>query len=110
MKRSQTLLYAAVALGGVVMITERSINLFNSSSLETTLYGFAMLGWSLWVTSHIGYYWLFMRQYRATATEPRPTLALFEAWLNPSQQRVLIIFQASSVGFGVLWLLTKWLL
>lgn len=110
MKRSHTLLYAVVALGGVGMITERSINLFNSSSLETTLFGVAMLGWSLWVTSHIGYYWLFMRQYRATATEPRPSLALFNAWLNPSQQRVLTILQAISVGFGGLWLLTKWFL
>jgi hypothetical protein len=110
MKRSHTLMYAAVALGGVGMVIERSIKLFNSSSLETTLFGVAMLAWSLWVTSHIGYYWLFMRQYRTTATEPRPTLALFEAWLNPTQQRVLTIFQASSVGFGVLWLLAKWLL
>ena len=110
MKRSHTFMYAAVALGGVGMITERSIKLFNSSSIETMLYGLTILAWSLWVTSHIGYYWLFMRQYVATATEPRPTLTLFEAWLNPTQQRILSIFQASSVEFGVLWLLAKWLL
>ncbi|MCA0352499.1 MAG: hypothetical protein LCH85_10945 [Chloroflexi bacterium] len=110
MKRSQTLMYAAVALGGAGMVIERSINLFNSSSLEVALFGVAMLGWSLWVTSHIGYYWLFMRQYRATETEPRPTLERFNSWLNPTQQRVLIILQASSVGFGMLWLLSKWLL
>lgn len=110
MKHSQTLMYASVMLAGVGISFERLVNLFNSSSLETTLFGVATLGWSLWVTSHIGYYWLFMRQYRATETEPRPTLERFNSWLNPTQQRVLIILQASSVGFGMLWLLSKWLL
>lgn len=110
MKPSQTLMYAAVALGGVGMVIERSINLLNSSSIETTLYGLAIFGWSLWVTVHIGYYWLFMRQFMTTTTEPHPTLALFKAWLNPTQKQVLTVLQASSAGFGVLWLLAKWLL
>ncbi|GAA5529377.1 hypothetical protein [Herpetosiphon gulosus] len=110
MKRSHTLMYASVMLAGVGMSFERLLNLFNSRSLETTLFGVAMLAWSLWVTSHIGYYWLFMRQFMTTTTKPRPTLALFNAWLNPTQQRVLTVLQASSVGFGGLWLLAKWLL
>ncbi|MFD3162603.1 hypothetical protein [Herpetosiphon sp. NSE202] len=110
MKRKYNLLYAVVGLGGVGMSLDQASSLVNSTSLEATFKAFVTIAWGLWVASHVGYYWLFMRQYgyENAAPNQQPTLGQFNAWLSPSQQRVLTGLQVSLVGSGGLWLLSKW--
>ncbi len=109
MKPKYSLLYAVVGLGGVGMSLEQASSLVNSASLEATFKSLVTIAWGLWVASHVGYYWLFMRQYgyENAAPNQQPTLTQFNAWLSPSQQQVLTGLQLGLVGSGALWLLSK---
>lgn len=106
MKLKYILIYFIIIVGGAGLGIAGLLQIFNSVSWKATLNGLTMTTWGLAMATHALWYWHFSRQYVATATEPRPTLELFNTWLNPIQQRLLNSLRYSFTGLALVWLIS----